>query len=151
MERRAHWIALLLPAALMAGALGSQYIGGLVPCEMCWWQRWPHFAAIGLALLAFAAPQGFARRVLIAGAAGGILTSALIGAYHAGVEYHWWIGPTHCTGPTATNFDDLFKAKIVMCDRPQWTLLGISLAGFNALFSVAGALYVFRLLLKARK
>ena len=52
----ARLIALLLPLALLGGALGSQYLGGLHPCEMCYWQRWPHAAAILLAALAFTAP-----------------------------------------------------------------------------------------------
>jgi disulfide bond formation protein DsbB len=147
MPARAQWIALVLPAALMVSALGSQYLGHLYPCEMCWWQRWPHYAAIGLALLAFAAPQGIARRVLIAGAAGGILTSGLIGVYHAGVEYHWWLGPTHCTGTASGhNLADIMSAPLIRCDQPQWTLFGVSLAGFNALISVSGALYIFSLL-----
>ena len=50
---KAHWLAFLLPAALLGGAYGSQYIGGLYPCEMCWWQRYPHFAAVAIALVAF--------------------------------------------------------------------------------------------------
>ena len=50
---KAHWLAFLLPAALLAGAYGSQYIGGLFPCEMCWWQRYPHFAAVAIAAIAF--------------------------------------------------------------------------------------------------
>jgi hypothetical protein len=50
---KAHWLAFLLPAALLGGAYGSQYIGGLFPCEMCWWQRYPHFAAVAIAAIAF--------------------------------------------------------------------------------------------------
>ncbi len=149
---RANVLALALPAALMAGALGSQYIGGLSPCEMCWWQRYPHYTAIVLALIAFFAPAGLVRRLLIAGAAGGVLTSGLIGAYHAGVEYHWWLGPTQCTGNGGFHSmeDLLHQTKLVMCDQPQWTLLGISLAGFNAIISVAGAALTFVLLGKAK-
>ncbi len=56
----ARLIALLLPVALLGGALGSQYLGGLAPCEMCYWQRWPHGAAIALAALAFTAARGIA-------------------------------------------------------------------------------------------
>ncbi len=136
----------------MAGALAGQYIGGLVPCEMCWWQRWPHYAAIAIALLAFAVPHGLVRRLLIAGAAGGILASGLIGAYHAGVEYHWWLGPAHCT-TTATGHTlaDIMTAPLVRCDQAQWTLLGMSLAGFNALISVPVALYIFSVLLRKAK
>ena len=151
--RRANLIALLVPAALMAGALGSQYFGHLYPCEMCWWQRWPHYSAIALALLALVAPRNLTGRLLIAGAAGGILTSGLIGIYHAGVEYHFWEGLTHCTSMASGDGDTLAQimaAPLIRCDTPQWTLLGISLAGFNALISVPTALYVFNLLRKVK-
>jgi len=146
---RANLIALLLPSALMAGALGSQYIGHLYPCEMCWWQRWPHYAAIALATLGFFVPSGLARRLLIACAAGGILTSGLIGAFHAGVEYHWWQGVTSCsTTMSGHSLNDILNAPLIRCDQPQWTLLGISLAGFNALISIPGALLSYAFLIK---
>ena len=79
---QARLAALLLPAALMAGALGSQYLGGLFPCEMCHWQRWPHYAAILLALLAFTVPERPAR-CAVALAIAAILTSGAIGVFHA--------------------------------------------------------------------
>ena len=95
----AHWLALLLPAALLAGAYGSQYIGGLYPCEMCWWQRYPHFAAVGIATVAFLVGNTGYRRALVALAALAIATSGLIGGFHAGVEYGWWEGLTQWRHP----------------------------------------------------
>src|SRR6476659_8456752 len=83
----ARLIALLLPMALLGGALGSQYLGGLHPCEMCYWQRWPHGAAILFALLAFTGPAESGRaRTLTLLAALAIAISGVIGVYHAGVE-----------------------------------------------------------------
>jgi len=83
----ARLIALLLPLALLGGALGSQYLGGLHPCEMCYWQRWPHAAAIVLAALAFTTPAEAPRsRALTLIAALAIAVSGAIGVYHAGVE-----------------------------------------------------------------
>ena len=137
----------------MAGALGSQYIGHLYPCEMCWWQRWPHYSAIVLAALAFVAPRNLLERILIAAAAGGILTSGLIGAYHAGVEYHWWEGITRCTtmaGSSGHTLDDIMAAPLIRCDQAQWTLFRISLAGYNALISIPTALLTFAFLIKAK-
>jgi disulfide bond formation protein DsbB len=146
MFRRAHWLAFLLPAALLAGAYGSQYIGGLFPCEMCWWQRWPHFAAVPLALLAFFVGNPGVKRVLVALAALAILTSGLIGGFHAGVEYKWWEGLTTCATTPAGNAEDIMKsilnAPLVRCDTAPWTLFGISLAGFNFLLSVGGAVAI---------
>src|SRR5690242_21115938 len=94
----ARWIALLLPLALLGGALGSQYLGGLHPCEMCYWQRWPHAVAIVLALLAFTAPAESGRsRALTLLAALAIAVSGAIGVYHAGVEAKIFEGFTQCT------------------------------------------------------
>lgn len=152
---RARLLALMVPGALMAGALGSQYIGGLYPCEMCHWQRWPHYAAIAIALAAFAVSNPGTRRVAVALAALAILTSGAIGVFHAGVEYHWWQGVTPCsstvTGSGGSAEDILariVKAPIVRCDAPQWTFFGISLAGFNALLSLSGGATILALLLK---
>lgn len=143
---RARWIALLLPAALLAGAWGSQLIGGLYPCEMCHWQRWPHYGALVVAALAFFAGGVAVKRTLVAGAAALIAVSGLIGVFHAGVEYHWWQGITACTRTVQTGgmtADDMLKsilaAPVVRCDAAQWTFAGVSLAGFNALISLAGA------------
>jgi disulfide bond formation protein DsbB len=148
---RARWLAFLIPAALMAGALGSQYIGGLFPCEMCQWQRWPHYAAIGLALAAFGLRTHPLSRWLVLLAAVAILTSGAIGVYHAGVEYKWWEGLTTCSRPPGSGgsgdlLADIMHAPMIRCDEVQWSLGGISLAGFNALLSIAGAFGIFNLL-----
>ncbi|MGL4314497.1 MAG: disulfide bond formation protein B [Sphingomonas sp.] len=154
--RLARAMALAVPAALMAGALGSQFIGHLVPCEMCHWQRWPHYTAIALAALAFVVPQRGAQQLLVALAALAIITSGAIGVFHAGVEYHWWQGITPCattlkdtSGSAADVLAKIMAAPVVRCDAPQWTLFGISLAGFNALFSLAGGATILALM--ARK
>jgi disulfide bond formation protein DsbB len=144
---RARWLALLIPAALLGGAYASQYIGGLHPCEMCYWQRWPHMAAIALAIGALALKQTALSRPIVILAALAIAVSGAIGVFHAGVEYGWWPGITGCSAAlTATNPQDMLAeimaTPLVRCDVPQWTLAGISLAGFNAIFSLGGALWV---------
>ncbi|UVO54937.1 disulfide bond formation protein B [Sphingomonas sp. SUN039] len=146
---RANILALAVPALLMAGALGSQYLGGLYPCEMCHWQRWPHYAAIALALLGFATKPP-ARNVAVALAALAILTSGATGVFHAGVEYHWWAGPPCSSTAAGASLDDIMRAPLIRCDMPQWTLGPISLAGFNAIFSILGGLAVLAMVRKAR-
>jgi disulfide bond formation protein DsbB len=146
---QARLAALLLPAALIAGALGSQYIGHLFPCEMCHWQRWPHYAAIVLALSAFVLPEKLGR-IAVALAVAAILTSGAIGVFHAGVEYHWWKGLTRCSAPitggsTADIMAQIMATPAIQCDVAQWTLFGISLAGFNAIFSILGGLGIILL------
>jgi disulfide bond formation protein DsbB len=145
---RANIVALAIPGTLMAGALGSQYIGGLYPCEMCHWQRWPHEVAIGLAILAFFL-QPSARIILICLAAVSVMISGGIGIFHAGVEYGWWQGLTTCASTGGGSLADIMRAPLVRCDVPQWTLGGISLAGFNALFSIVGGVTILGLVRRA--
>lgn len=132
--------------ALILGALGFQYLGGIPPCEMCHWQRWPHIAAAvlglggGLLLRAGLVDTGLA--VPIAWSTAALVgVAGLLGLYHAGVEWHWWPGPAACTG-SAFRYGggrlDL-NAPVVMCDMAAWRLAGISLAGYNALVSLAAA------------
>jgi len=137
--------ALLLPAGLLGGAYISQYIFNMYPCEMCLWQRWPHFAALVPALLAFLVKNPGVQRVLVALAAFAIFTSGAIGAFHAGVEYGWWEGLTSCSSTIAAGGDfleNLENAPLIRCDVTQWTLLGISLAGYNFLLSCGGAIAI---------
>jgi disulfide bond formation protein DsbB len=143
-DKLAQRLAIGVPALLLGGAYLSQYGFGLFPCEMCWWQRYPHFAALALALLSTVAGP---KRLWIGLAALAILVSGLIGAYHAGVEYKWWEGVTTCSSTAAGNsIEDILNAPLVRCDEPQWTLFGISLAGFNFLISTAAAIAIFALL-----
>lgn len=139
---RARWLAFLTPAALLGGAYVSQYGFGLYPCEMCWWQRYPHFAALALAAFALLRPPA---RVAVTLAALAILASGLIGGFHAGVEYGWWEGLTACANNAAAGGDPLeaiMNAPLVRCDVAPWSLFGISLAGWNFLFSTAAALAI---------
>ena len=149
----ALWLALLIPAGLLGGALVSQYVFGLYPCEMCYWQRWPHWAALAFAALAF----GLSKRSAGLGktcvwlATIAIFISGAIGAFHAGVEYGWWEGLTDCAvsvqgGSTQDVMNSIMSTPLVRCDAPQWTLWGISLAGFNFLISCGGAAIIVLLL-----
>src|SRR4051795_8830587 len=125
----ARLIALLLPLALLGGALGSQYLGGLHPCEMCYWQSWPHAGAILLAASAFTAPAASSRaRALTLLAALAIAVSGAIGVYHAGVEAKIFEGFTECTalsksGSTAELLQQITHAALVRCDEVQFRFL----------------------------
>ena len=153
----ARLIALLLPLALLGGALGSQYFGGLHPCEMCYWQRWPHGAAIVLALAAFTAPAESSRsRALTLLAALGIAVSGAIGVYHAGVEAKIFEGFTQCAAvgkglTTAELLEQISHAPLVRCDEVQFRFLGISMAGWNAVLSLSGAALILFLNFRTRR
>ena len=153
----ARLVALLLPLALLGGALGSQYLGGLHPCEMCYWQRWPHAVAILLAALSFTAPASSSRsRTLVLLAALAIAVSGAIGVYHAGVEAKIFEGITQCTasakgGSTAALLKQITHAPLIRCDQVQFSFLGISMAGWNAILSLGGAALILILTLRGRR
>ena len=147
---KARLLSLLVPAALLAGALGSQYLGGLYPCEMCHWQRWPHYAAVALAIGSFVRGAADRGRSLVWLAALAIFVSGAIGVYHAGVEMGVFEGVTACTASisgqsSADVLANIMATPIIQCDVPQWTLFGISLAGFNAILSILGGLGIIAL------
>lgn len=130
-------IAMLGSAALLLGAFAFQHIGGLAPCKMCIWQRWPHGAAVVIGLAALALPVTL---LLLAGALAAALTGAF-GVYHTGVERGWWKGPDTCTSGDISNLssDDLLNqimsAPLVRCDEVAWQMLGLSMASWNAVVS----------------
>lgn len=151
---QARLLSLLVPAALLAGALGSQYLGGLYPCEMCHWQRWGHYAALAFGavgiLLRGSADRG---RSFVWLAALAILSSGLVGAYHSGVEAGVFQGLTQCStsGGSGSGQDmlkDILSAPLVRCDQVQWSFLGISMAGWNALLSTGSAVLILWLSLR---
>jgi disulfide bond formation protein DsbB len=143
----------LVIAAASAAILAAVWILqglGYAPCELCLTQRYAFYAAIPLALIAaFAASRsahglaraGFALLALIFAA------NAALALYHAGVEYHWWAGPTACTGGVtgSLNVNDLVNTlnaeKVVRCDEVQLRIAGLSLAGWNVAASAALAVY----------
>lgn len=152
----ARWLALLVPLGLLGGALVSQYVGGLWPCEMCWWQRYPHAAAIILAGAAFLfAADSRNARVLVALAAVAIGVSGAIGVYHAGVEAHVFKGFTSCStmasgSSTQELLNQIMKVPLIQCDQVQWRFLGLTLAAWNALISLPSAILVGLLLARRR-
>jgi disulfide bond formation protein DsbB len=135
-----------IAAATLAGAWFFQLVLGLVPCPLCLEQRYAYYLAVPLgALVALAAGRDAPRGILLAGLA--LLTlaalgNAVLGTYHAGVEWKFWQGPTDCTGPignlgsAGSLLERLDTVKVVRCDEIQWTFLGLSLAGYNVLISL---------------
>lgn len=135
-------------AATLVGAWFFQYVLDIRPCPLCLEQRYAYYLIIPLAaLVAFGRWRGVVGRPLaIAGLciiALAALANAGLGAYHSGVEWGWWPGPTDCAG--APNFgsgsllDRLNQVRVVRCDEVQWRFLGLSLAGYNALISLGVA------------
>jgi disulfide bond formation protein DsbB len=139
----------VIAAATLAGAWFFQLVLDIRPCPLCLEQRYAYYLAVPLgALVALAASRDAPPAVLYAGLAIlalAALGNAGLGAYHAGVEWGLWKGPTECTGPvvnlgSAGNlFERLDSVKVIRCDEVQWRFLGLSLAGYNVLISLAMA------------
>ncbi|MDF1855429.1 disulfide bond formation protein B [Pseudooceanicola sp.] len=131
-------------AALLLGALAFQYLGGFAPCKMCFWQRYPHIAAIGIGALALALNN----RALAWLGALAALSTAAIGLYHSGVERKFWAGPSSCTGNGdgigSLSGSDLLSTDgpvgLVMCDDIAWQMLGVTMANLNMVLSLVLAL-----------
>jgi disulfide bond formation protein DsbB len=136
-------------AATLAGAWFFQLVLDIRPCPLCLEQRYAYYLALPLALVvAFAAARGAPRQVVLAGFAVlllAALANAWLGGYHAGVEWKFWEGPTDCSGPivdlgsAGTLLQRLDTVKVIRCDEVQWRFLGLSLAGYNVLISLAMA------------
>ena len=138
---------LLASLMLLLGAFAFEYIGGLAPCKLCIWQRWPH------ALVIVCAGIGLARtdkRLWLTGTALSALTTSGIGLYHLGVEQKWWSGPSGCSSQMGSNLDlseltdSLLAMPVVKCDEVAWELLGLSMAGWNMVLSAGIALIAFQ-------
>jgi disulfide bond formation protein DsbB len=142
--RRAPALLFAVSGALLLGALGFQHLGGLAPCEMCHWQRWAHLAVLGTAAAALLVPRLLPLPLLAMAAA------AALAGFHAGVERKWWEGPTQCSSSLPTDGDlmgSILAAPLVRCDQIPWSLLGLSMAGWNLVISaaaLAAALWLWR-------
>ena len=147
---------LMASAVVLGTALLSEYWGGLAPCELCLMQRWPWAAAIVISLVVVLVGEraGLAWVALLLGLV--FVISVVLAFYHVGVEQHWFAGPTACTASEGGAMTlEQMKQQIlgtapVLCDRPAWTLFGVSLAGWNLLASLIMTGSCIAALLQAR-
>ncbi|KEJ87918.1 disulfide bond formation protein B [Sulfitobacter donghicola] len=136
--KRLVLLAAIGSAAVLLGAYAFQHIGGMPPCKLCLWQRWPHAAAALIGALIVL--TGEIRLAWLGAIAA--LSTAGIAAYHVGVEQGWWEGPTSCTSSGVSNvsaedlLNQILAAPLVRCDDIPWQMAGISMAGWNAILSV---------------
>ncbi len=143
-----------ISASLYAGALWFQYVGGLMPCSLCLWQRWPHIIIVLLAVI-----ERFVRipRLVLTAIALTAATSVILAAYHAGVEWQLWSGPGGCTASLTNSGDltslteSLLATPVIRCDEVAWSFLGLSMAGWNSLFSLDICLIALICLLQGKK
>jgi len=138
---------ILVGVAALAAASFAQYVGGLAPCPLCLWQRYPYGVAIVLGVIALLlTDRPVAGRAVLALAGLAILTSAGIAVFHVGVERHWWAGLASCSGaidltqPADQLAKQLMEAPVVRCDQVAWSLFGLSIASYNVLYAGATGL-----------
>ena len=138
-----HRLGLMIAGGISTGLLGSaflfQYFGGLAPCSLCIWQHWPHLAVI---ILAFFGLRGIMPRLMLQLIFTSGVISAVLGAFHAGIEWGLWVGPSGCTanlslhGDISTMTQALLETPLVRCDDVAWSLFGLSMAGWNSVISI---------------
>ena len=128
----------LASAALLTAAFAFEYLGGLAPCKLCLWQRWPHAGVIVFCLMGTTGVLRSGPAFLMIALCAGV--TAIIASYHVGVEQQLWQGPTSCSGvlnPMSASdlLDSLLATPVVRCDEIAWSFANISMAGWNTLFS----------------
>ncbi|HWI28890.1 MAG TPA: disulfide bond formation protein B [Stellaceae bacterium] len=133
-------------AAVLAAVWASQIWGHLVPCELCLYERWPYYAVLVLSAAALISGRSGVAKAALALAALIFLAGAALAFYHVGVERHWFAGPTACTGSGAADSLEEFRRRLlaqqpVACDQAQWSLFGVTLAGWNVVASLVLALF----------
>ena len=148
-------VALLIALAsfvVVGSAISSEVFGGLAPCVLCLYQRIPYGITIVLGLIAAFSPRLFLPAMVLAAIT--FLVGGGIAVYHVGVEQSWWTGTEECVGSTdkAASIDELraqiMATPVIRCNDIQWSLFGISMAGYNVLASLVLAGYA---LLAARR
>lgn len=134
--------------AALALAYTSEIVFDLRPCTMCYWQRIPFAVILVLALLAYFVPQAKVKRGLLWLCVATLAGGAALAAFHAGVEWRWWEGPSGCSGgingalTTEQILAQIKGAAIVSCTDAAVRVLGLSMAGWNALYSVGAAVVI---------
>ena len=148
---------LTVSAAVLLTAFLFEHVGGIAPCELCWYQRYAHMAALAIALpVLYFNRQASISAPLLAAAAVAILVGAAVAGYQVGVEQSWW--ESSCATPIAGDTIEelrasLLEAPLVRCDEVAWSLWRISMAGWNALLSLvlgAGTLYAAFMMERAK-
>ena len=152
-QKRLTFIAILGSVLLLLGALAFQYLGGLPPCKLCYWQRYPHMLAIIFGVIFYYTSIG----TIVVIPAVAAFSSAGVGAYHFGIEKEFWPGPNTCSSGIINNIstdaliEQIMSAPLTKCDEVLWSFLNISMAGWNTVFSAFLGLLWIGLFFKFRQ
>ena len=142
---------LVVSTAVLASAFAFEHLGGLAPCKLCIWQRWPHGAVIFFTLIGLMRTE---KRPWLAAAGLSALTTSGIGLHHVGVEQKWWQGLSGCSSQISAGLDlsdltdTLLAMPVVKCDEIAWQFLSVSMAGWNMLVSAGITILVLLVILQ---
>lgn len=156
-RRIALFIGCLASLSALAIAHGAQSFGGLDPCSLCYRQREVYWVVGTIAAIGFASqmwrPDRRMRRAFLVLVGAGFLVGAVVAGFHAGVEWKFWPGPATCTGSTIAKLQSIDGegllealnggARPASCDQAAWRLVGLSMAGWNAVFAVSLSIFCF--------
>lgn len=145
----AELVLLAASAVVLGAAYVFQYGFDLPPCELCYLQRYPYMAVIGLMVVGWVAlrlGRGLTWLLALAGLA--LIVNAGIAVNHVGVEQKWWEGPATCSAvatPADSEqlLDQILNAPLVRCDEVSWSFLGVSMAGYNLLIALILTVFAF--------
>jgi disulfide bond formation protein DsbB len=140
--RDVPWIVTLLSFAALCVAWLAQYAFGLAPCELCYWQRYGYWATIALGLVAiFFSRRPKARKFWLYMTGAALLGVMGLSIFHVGVEQGWWQGTSACVGASTAGMtteqmtEAIMNAPVTRCDEPAFQFLGISMAGYDAIYA----------------
>lgn len=134
------WFALGASLAMLAAAHAFQQFGGLAPCMLCLKQRDVYWGAAALAVAALVFVRGKPGPARIAAIMLGLvfLTGAAVALYHVAVEQKWVIAQCEAADLSGiTTLGESGSVSMPACDEAAWVMFGISMAGYNALISLA--------------
>ena len=145
-------VCLISSSLMLIFAYSLEHLSGLVPCEMCLWQRWPLFLVVFFSILSILVFKKYSNLfILFAGSS--FLISSFLGIWHSGYEMGYLPGPTSCSNNNISlqsNFEEILNQSMVSCQDILWSFLGISLAGWNAIISLLLATFCFISLINYR-
>ena len=156
-KKNIYKISLLLSSFMLLSAFYLEYFHGALPCDLCITQRWFHAMIISYCLLSIFILDKFlnAKTFLLIGLAFTWLASSIAGLYHFGIEMNYWKGPDDCSSNIDFSKDTLtflLNKSPIKCDEVMFKILGLSLAGWNALLSFLMSLtIIFKTFQKGKK
>ena len=140
-------ISFLISSLMLSSAFYLEYFHNAFPCDLCITQRWFHALIISYSLITIFISKSsfFTNKLILIGLSITWIASSVAGLYHFGIEMNFWKGPDECSSAIDFSKDTLkylLNKSTIKCDEVMFKILGLSLAGWNAIMSFAMFLIV---------